>query len=476
MNTEEIYAEYPKSTPSMEFAYKFESKTRQRPFVIATDLPSNENDPDAASRLFVVFHDVDHFLMWRPKMPFIHEIIYCPKIFKDEEEFEFTHGDELTKGRLIFDFDLTEPLPAQRTICSLMPNVTVNDYVPANFNQVIEYLVTRVFTDYYVKVDTSKFKFIWQTSNNPHKFSKHLIIKHCYFNEYWMKQMKVFYALLKKIAQEENLAEYLIPVDFQMARRNATFRFIGAKKINGYVLSLDPCVDPTNLTIKDCFVGIYDFEILAVEQQISLDNLNYAAINEAIEDSRECMDTPLEVDFRNDLEKHLFTLDEVKDDEIEIDSQQAEMAMNTFSAWNCTDNAFAIRDQRGSFINLDRRRRAPCPISGRIHDNENAYLILHKDGRILFKCYRDCKCEKTGFSSVVIGRYKDIAVNPEISKKFCRLRVPDAKIFNFKVTIKEQIDVKVEKVKQPRAKKDKSIRKTTYLNATEIVIPECLMI
>lgn len=403
-----------------------------------------------ANREFLVFHDLEHFLTLRGRYPFSHEIIRCPSKIENQSGLEKkVYREDLCRGRLIFDFDLKKPLPEMQGLLYFKDlkkslnggslkwsddssdgeeSINTELYVPADFKQRMEALIMRVFLDYYVKVDVNKLIFVWQKSPSTEKFSMHLIIKNAYFSEYWVKQMRVFYLLLEKTAHEHGMSSFLETIDFQIPRRNATFRMLGSSKIGGNPLEIVCCnqggVDLLNIgaeiSIYDCLVGLYSSDHMQVEQSITLNEINYSKIEQELRDSPETSPVnsgerpksgnrpeknPKEERdraFRRNISKHLFLLEETMA-EVDLTDADTTKAVELFTAFN--DGSFHIRDQVSNIINLDRGRKGPCPISGHVHERENAYLKLKADGHLAFFCRRGCKSQN-GSYCVDLGVYR----------------------------------------------------------------------
>lgn len=413
------YNDKPVRTTNLAGSYRIESKTRQFPFVVASDIDNSnkivdENDP-SGTREFFVFHDLEHFLCKRDEYPNSHEIIRTPSTVEyDNGASKKIYRDDLCKGRLIFDFDCEEPINDYcKPICISGDPSTL---VPQNFKQVIEILILKVFQTYYVNVDVSKFVFIWQNSKNSKKFSMHLIVKNAYFSEYWVKQMKIFYELMKRVAYQHDVLDYTKPIDFQIPHRNSTFRLIGSCKVGREPLEFDSysvydsnmikLSKPMDITIYDCLVGLYDLSNLTSEQTITMDGINYNELEEQIQESLESSNSELEIQFRKTIEKNLRLVeDEIKIDLVDSD---LENAMKLFTAWN--DGCFEIRDHVKNIINLNRVKRSACRISGVVHDRENAYLKLTDDGCVKFICRRGCNCN--GSYSINIGSFRQTSKRP----------------------------------------------------------------
>ena len=452
MNPDHVkfYQDKPKRTTNLDSCYRIESKTRQLPFVVAHEVDNRSNgstekevtyanlieqamkdpsersmfgaddnlesDENAATREFYVFHDLEHFLSMRDQYPHSHEIIRCPSRTEFVKDMSRKiYQDDLARGRLIFDFDLKKPMTGLESTATDDPST----FVPVNFKELIEGLIILTFSSYYSGVDVRRLVFVWQVSRSSEKFSMHLIVKNAYFSEFWVKQMRIFYILFKRVSEINNFGHLMEAVDFQIPRRNATFRMIGSSKIGGSYLEIDCCNsngvnlldNGEELDIYDCLVGIYSAGHLKAEQTISLDNVNYIEVENTVSNSLEMemggeltnAETARERAFRRTLSKNISLLDENKPT-VDLNDVDIEKAVEMFEEFN--DGSFSIRDQVGNIINLNRTRKSACKISGQIHDRENAYLKMRDDGHLIFVCRRGCK--KGSFYGLDLGIYRKI--------------------------------------------------------------------
>jgi len=445
MQTLNVYGEAARCVTKQIYAWRLESKTKQFPFVVACDLdpslqkkiirpdPFDIDDDDeeghAANRHFLVFHDFQHYLCQRANYPNCHEIVRCPSKRRDKlnEAFDngdvnpgmkvdeahqkFISGDEESRGRLIFDFDLESPLPSQQYLNTRVGvNVTIitdaSLFVPTDFKEQIEGLICNTFTSYWKNVDIDKLVFIWQITRHPNKFSMHLIVKNAYFCEYWINQIRLFYILMQRIAADQGLDELMTTIDFAMARRNATFRMLECSKIGGRPIVMDSIrhlgidrlhdqawLNENQMTIEDCYVGLYDVHRLRREQSIAMEDVDYVELESSLSELKDSTNKR-DLAFIRTVQQSV-TLDLDIDDGVEFDDEATNTAIDIFEKTNY--GVFTIRGQAGNFISLNRAKPAPCLLSGRIHEHENAYLKMHKDGHLHFYCHRGCKGE-FGFS------------------------------------------------------------------------------
>jgi len=499
------------------------------------DAPAKEE----ATREFYVFHDIEHFLKQKEYYPHTHEIIRCPgKKEMLEKVFQKTYNDEVSRGRLIFDFDLEHPLEVptvnhdfEKPLISPNMQLCGQRFVPSNFKVLIEFLVMKTFSKYYLNIDASKLIFVWQITRHPNKFSMHLIVKNAYFSEYWVKQMRVFYYLMSHVAYKNDMGYLMKTVDFQIPRRNATFRMIGSSKINGLPLELDSChcngtdmltVPGFQLTIYDCLAGIYHSEHLKSEQYITMDNVNYTKIeNELIKvetvigsnnktnannrqlnksriglaNSSNGLNTSggglnnsqlnIEADmetirrfrkFKEVIDKNLGLVDDTKS-KINIDNTEVEKAVKIFTSREDICTSFSVRDQVGDIINLNRTRRGICPVSGQMHDRENAYLKLRIDGHLIFNCRRGCKHRsETGYETYGI----DLGIYRTRRREAGIIPINPAKLIMSPNTVVEFNETKFVPAKTPepqefRPGKMKTSAKLAPIGCNTVQIPSWLL-
>src|SRR5437016_6289482 len=116
-------------------------------------------------RYYVVFLTFKDFLKDRESYPHCHEILVDHK-----------NNVPDPAGRLVFDFDIAD-----------------KNSVPTNFTKQIEKTIRRVTQKYFTAdIDINRFEYVWSTSPNESKFSKHLTVKNMYFDN-WIELSKLFY-------------------------------------------------------------------------------------------------------------------------------------------------------------------------------------------------------------------------------------------------------------------------------------------
>lgn len=437
---------------TLEKAWKIESKTKQIPFVVAQELDNSEN-PEGPSRQFLVFNDLSHFLYLKDTYPNIHEIIRCPNTVYDND---VEYRDDLCKGRLIFDFDLEKPLSTIKVADMNNPNT----FVPYNFTYLLEDIIKETFNRYY-NIDLDKLEFGWQYSPNPTKFSMHLIVRHAYFSEYWVQQINTFYSLFKFVAADMDLSYLMEAVDWQIARRNGTFRMIGSAKINGGALKLISYrkrgqevlqrksadqVDPEKL-----LCGIYNYKTLRKEQHITLDKINYLRIKATLDkgnnpELEKKINKHLNIDHLRKEKNSFHEEGEENKGQKELENNY-ENSISIFEQFN--DGSYKIKSCRGNFISLQRLKASECPVSGEVHEHENPFLIMSKNGLLIFRCRRGCK-NKNGFEGYVLGTYNKTYLEDPKNINLGSLIKKGLNFNKEQITSKKKVEVEVDEIMKNR--------------------------
>lgn len=233
-------------------------------------------------------------------------------------------------GRIVFDFDIKVDIPDEPV-----------------FKQKIEMLIRRTLMKHYrSNIDLRRLRYVWLHSPNENKTSKHLIVKHGYFVRRWAAQLKQFYKLFKKEYEAEPFdwisSDDLI--DHQVARKNGSMRMPLNSKLGGSKMIFD---EPNKFKFFD---GLIQPLQPSLEQQIPL------------------YDIPIKV-------KTCVT-------HCSSDIQIPESLI---------PKGFKLGKKDGNIVQLIRTCSSECPISGRVHDSDNACLILNGNN-IIFYCYRDKEC------------------------------------------------------------------------------------
>jgi len=215
-------------------------------FIIANERSKQDG---TVGRYYTVFPEFELFLKNRHKYKHCHEQL-----------IDHTNNTIDPTGRLVFDFDIKI------------------ETIPKNFKDQVESTILEVIETYMQDVDTDKLKFIWSSCINPKKFSKHLTVKHFYFDN-WIELSKIFYQLFCLIWDEKYIwinSDGL--VDFQIVRKGASLRMVGSSKIGGKVLTMDD----QNHTLVESLIRIYQEKHRKKEQVITKQNFMDAVFTDIL--------------------------------------------------------------------------------------------------------------------------------------------------------------------------------------------------
>lgn len=333
---------------------------------------SNEKNTKSGriGRFYTVFPHFKYFLKNREKYNHCHEILV-----------DHSNNPPENAGRLVFDFDINFP-KEKDGYC-----------VPKKFKTQIEGVIYDVVEKYFKNVDPNILEYVWSTSLNPKKFSKHLTVKNLYFDN-WLKMSKIFYQLFSIIWDENytwiksnNL------FDYQIIRKNTSLRMVGSSKINGFALEFDN--EKHQLT--DSLIRIYFHNQKKNEQIVTIDNLCASVLKNVLEetiDNNNGYDS--DFDLGIDINEHtIFTQKKVN---IMYDKKVYNKAFKIIS--KIYPNIFIPGKISGEYMSLIRQKGKSnnCLLSGKLHESENAFLKITQtvnNYSVRFGCFRFYHKKKT---------------------------------------------------------------------------------
>lgn len=333
-------------------------------------------------RFYTVLPNFKSFLRNREKFPHCHELLV---------DHKRKNADPC--GRLVFDFDikikkenneddLIEKMRSRSNVINKVASDFRGAIIPDDFKEQIQDTILSVIETFYRKVDSTIIQYVWSYSKNPNKFSRHLTVKNIYF-ENWIEMSRDFYKFFCKIWDENRLwikSNYLI--DFQIIRQGGSLRMVGSSKIGGYPLVLDD----NKFTLEDSLIRIYLKSTREQEQLFTEKNLTSSAKK-----------------FIN--KKTIVIQDKIIQNKIvNIDPiYPIEIYTKAFELYNKLDpGVFSMGKINGRSLLLIRKKANCCFLSGKLHESENAYLIINilKDTyNVKFGCFRLCykfKCVSIG--------------------------------------------------------------------------------
>lgn len=318
-------------------------------FIIANERIKKDGD---IGRYYTVFPTFKDFLDNRDKYPHCHEYLVDHKNNKINPA-----------GRLVFDFDIKDM-----------------DSVPDDFTRQIEKTVEKVIKNHFKNVDVELFEYVWSTSPNLEKFSKHLTVKNLYFDN-WIRMSQIFYKFFCAIWKKKY---YWISsdklIDFQVVRKHASLRMVGSSKINGNVLTFDS----DNYSLMDSLIRIYFRNQKEKEQLVTKDNI----IDQEIFSDKD-RDFDGDFEFVNSVSLNMKNVEQL--DPVYL-SKVYKSAFKLFS--KLQPNIFSMGKINGNKLNLIRLHPHSCLLSKKYHENENAYITIIDDETVysvFFGCYRKCQ-------------------------------------------------------------------------------------
>ncbi|XWV24748.1 hypothetical protein QJ856_gp1035 [Tupanvirus deep ocean] len=289
---------------------------------------------------FILFDSFEEFMCKKKNYKSLHELIIYPSgntlntSFMDRKD-----------GRLCFDFDLKKPE---------YPHFSMSKWMTD-----IEKTIEDTCSQIYKNINISKLIFVWSTSNNPTKISKHLTVNGLYYED-WVAMSQQFYDRFIKLWN--NNYDYCDAdsfLDKQIARKNGALRFVGSTKPDGSSLLT---IDNNNHTFEMSLIRPILTWDKTDEQCISYSNLVYPC----------------------HLHKKIATIVPLVDRHNII--QSIKYDDDTFM------QAFEFREEieteDGIIINYKRKKPSFCKLCNRIHDHENAFVEI-VDGIAIFHCYRN---------------------------------------------------------------------------------------
>ena len=294
-------------------------------------------------RYFTVFPNIDIFLVNRDQYKHSHEILVDHKNNKKD-----------VKGRLVFDFDIKKKTDDVETV------------IPGDFKKQIEKTIIFVIKQYFYDVDIEIIEFIWSSSQNPNKFSKHLTVKNVYFDD-WIIMSKFFYKLF--CLRWDNKFDWINSrelIDYQIVRNRASLRMVGSMKINGYPLIFDD--DKHVLT--DSLIRVYQKHQRKKEQLITQNNINNGVLDDMLIDFRASKQIPNMISKSVKIMRPLY------------DPIVYQHAFNVYDS--IIPGIFRMGKINQELLSLIRIKPYKCLLSGKIHEAENAFMVINKGEKKIY--------------------------------------------------------------------------------------------
>lgn len=309
-----------------------------KPFIIANE---RMNKDGRIARSYSTFSSFSSFLRNRDKYPNCHELLVRHKNFGVIEK---------EPGRLVFDFDIK------------------NKYkLPKTFKKDVEVVIEAVCNKYY-KIDDDELEFVWSSCKNDTKTSKHLTVKNIYFED-WLLECPVFYGFFsKRWDSQYDWIESDKLIDLQIVKKRTSLRMVGSRKIGGHQLRFD---DKSHI-LQDSLIRIYDSPAPPEFIELRRKYLNKLKPIERIVIKNVSSRESVDAEYSKEVNEKAFEICNKK-----------------------MPGVFSLGKISGNIITLMRNKSSKCYLSGNVHENENAYLIIKQNlinnsYSISFGCYRKC--------------------------------------------------------------------------------------
>lgn len=317
-------------------------------FVIGNERLKKDGE---VGRYYTVFPSFENFLKNRSLFPHCHELLV-----------DHINNKPDLSGRLVFDFDIK------------------GKNVPSNFKDQVENIIITVIENYLTEIDMERLQFVWSTSKNPQKISKHLTVKNFCFDD-WVSLSKLFYQLFcLEWDKHYTWIESSQLIDFQIVRKKASLRMVGSSKIKGYLLVMDNKSD----TLEDSLIRVYSEQQKKNEQIVTRNNFKTSIFNLIAEPN---LSSPIDANISIIHIRH-------KDTAIEKPVYDKMVYQEAFKMYNqINPGIFKMGKINGNLMSLLRMKPSKCLMSGKLHEHENAYLIINQTDdmySIKFGCYRRC--------------------------------------------------------------------------------------
>ena len=326
----------------MEFFRTFESlrakpPKHQSPFVVQWEIP---NPRDKCERMYIVFSSLTEYAKHRT----LGKFDTCHEVFVDSSYDP--NSDELY-GHPAFDIDIHD--------LKYSDNSWYNNFTSD---------VLTVLRYQYNSNITSLGKIVWMYSRSD-KVSRHLVLHGITF-PMWRKQNKILIEGMKSLPNLKSHPDIISAIDTGITRRLGSLRLPNNRKKDkdNYMLFEDP-----THKFKDGIVLIYD------ETKYTLEGTEFLFYERLRPELRSIPYVPPVGSEQN------YDLD--------IESDSNCHVVKVFTKFDKGRSGLCIIKRNGVFFILKRVQPGKCPISGQVHESDNAYIVCVQD-KILFGCHRGC--------------------------------------------------------------------------------------
>lgn len=241
-------------------------------------------------------------------------------------------------------------------------------------------IVAKGIEDVFIHESPMVSPWVWMTSNNIKKISKHLVVRSIAFSM-WRVQMTLLVDELVALSKESTLLkshpDVINSIDGAIMRKLGSLRLpLNSKRptLEGNAPKL--LFDDSAHNFLDGIVMIHDANIHTLRGGMMLTLSNLAP------SYRDKILTPIpSVLTRKDHVDDVVREDTLVEKFLWLDSRY--------------HTGLAPGQVNDGYLSLVRESPGKCPVSGRIHDSDNAYMF-QRDGKIFYGCHRRCTVNMGG--------------------------------------------------------------------------------
>lgn len=358
------------------------------PFILQWEIPQSR---DGTERKYVVFDGVSEYL----RMYSNNRYTSCHEVFISQA---YNVDDEIA-GHPAFDIDLK--LPKDEPSALSTDELHMRLALPSHWTQMLQediiYILCRQYpvmedeirrvlgelqkSDILVSDNGAVYNpWVWMSSLSLEKISKHLVIGSICFSM-WRTQMNI---LVKELLTLDR--PYTSAIDEGILRRLGSLRLplnhkrhtYGPPDITGIpqIIKYSPILtfDDTSHRFTDGLVLIHDANMYTMKNGLLLSPSDLAP----------------EYQHQLNTVYGIYNAPSIYQEPDDGDNESDEELISAFIRINkLYSTGLAPGNLSGKYLPLVRKTPGTCPISGRKHDGENAY-IFKKGGKVFFACHRGC--------------------------------------------------------------------------------------
>lgn len=348
------------------------------PFIVQMEIPyDNSKENNAQDRVYVVFDGVEEYVRCYNKGRFqtCHEVFLSSTLQPDDD----------IVGHPAFDIDVK--LTEDTDPVTLLPkSQSAQSWIELFQKDVIDVLCSQ-YPQSSGKIRyslTDSDHWVWMTSNSTGKVSKHLVIKNIIFSM-WRSQMKTLCSELKKLDRP-----YSSAIDDGILRKLGSLRL----PLNSKALTRTKVEQLGTLRVEMPKLVFDSYKHKFTDGLVMIHDANSYTAKDGIL----LMPSDLTPELQDKCSYVIPDFGDYEEYDIDCTSELGQAFSVLESRYR---TGLTLGASKGRYLTLIRKSPGKCPISGKVHDSDNAYLI-ENHGKIYFGCYRKCTVNIEGVERKVI--------------------------------------------------------------------------